>query len=648
MDYAAEWDSLPAGKAPPANDYAADWDRLSVPRGTTETVVAAPAQSGYKSPITRQDLIQSVRGGPIGMGKIAIRAATGEADTLGEVGKALASGAAGAVVGGLHGLYKLAITGGDTEAASKAVEATRDALTHQPQGDVAKAIVGGISSNWNPLNWPYAAGSAIADYGAEKGTLSPAEAAAIKAGSAMVTPGMIVKGLGIGGKVSTTANEAFGSVGAAAATRGAATEATIAGASAEMQQATRAVKDVNPEALARHVQADSLPVPIKLTMGQATRDPVQISIEQNSRAKMPEYAQRFAEQSPQLHENLTAVRDQVAPDVYAVTPSENAATIIKGYQTKDAAISADISSKYKALEDANGGSFPVDGIALAMDAEARLAKKLKTDFVPAPIAKQLDRWKNGEPMNLEQYEAMRTNLASEMRKAARSGDGNTEYASGLVRDALEALPLTPEAAALKPVADAARSAAKARFDLLRADPAYQAAVNDVAPDKFMQKYVIAAPVRDVTTMVRNLGAGTVEHQAMAAGIINHLKQQAGTEANNFSQAGYNKALNGLSEKLPQIVGRDAAKTLQNVGEVAHNTVYQPRGSFVNTSNTFTAALGQHAKGLAEGAVNKLFGFGLIPIGSMIRSVGANYSANQAMTKSLQTGAGISLKDIGKK
>ena len=50
---------------------------------------------------------------------------------------------------------------------------------------------------------------------------------------------------------------------------------------------------------------------------------------------MPEYAQRFNEQSPQLHENLTAIRDKVAPDVYSVTPSENAATVIKGYQTKE-------------------------------------------------------------------------------------------------------------------------------------------------------------------------------------------------------------------------------------------------------------------------------------------------------------------------
>jgi hypothetical protein len=301
------------------------------------------------------------------------------------------------------------------------------------------------------------------------------------------------------------------------------------------------------------------------------------------------------------------------------------------------------------LEDAAGGNFPIDGKAFVQSAEQQLAKSLKTDFVPAPIARQMDKFKNGEPMSFEQFEAMRTNLAAEIRKAQRSGDGNAAYASGIVRDALETMPLTPEAAALKPLADAARSAAKARFDLLRKDPAYQAAVNDVPPDTYLQKYVISksAPARDVATMVKNLGAGSVEHQAMAHGVLNYLKEQAGTDANNFSQAGYNKALSGIQEKLPQIVGQTATKQLRDVGEVAHNTLFQPRGSFVNQSNTFTAAVAEHAKGLAEGALNKTLGFGIFPFGTMAREALQKRAVNKAGMEALQTGAGVKLKDVGK-
>jgi hypothetical protein len=88
--------------------------------------------------------------------------------------------------------------------------------------------------------------------------------------------------------------------------------------------------------------------------------------------------------------------------------------------------------------------------------------------LPPTIDRQLQAYRSGGKMDFEQFEALRTNLATEMRKAERAGDGNAAMALSVVRDALESLPLSGEAAALKPLADAARSAAKERFDALSA------------------------------------------------------------------------------------------------------------------------------------------------------------------------------------
>ena len=60
---------------------------------------------------------------------------------------------------------------------------------------------------------------------------------------------------------------------------------------------------------------------------------------------------------------------------------------------------------------------------------------------------------------------MRTDLATDIRKAKQAGDGNQAYVLGQVRNELENLPLKGEAANLKPLADKARTLAKDDFDL---------------------------------------------------------------------------------------------------------------------------------------------------------------------------------------
>jgi hypothetical protein len=413
----------------------------------------------------------------------------------------------------------------------------------------------------------------------------------------------------------------------------------------------------NAPVVLRHLEGDSLPVPVRLTEGQATGDLVKISKEQNIRGT-PEgqaLAYRLNEQNKALVDNVPLIREKAAPNVYATRTIESSEALIDAYKTLDADRSAKITDAYKKLEDANGGTFPVDGVQLAKNADALLSKKLKTNFVPPEIAADLKRFREGEPMTFEQFEALRTNLAAEIRKAERSGDGNRSMASSLVYQALEDLPLQGSAAQLKPLADSARSLAKSRFDALKKDPAYKAAVNETVPaDKFFDKYVIRGVNKNVNTMVETLGRDSVGHQHIKAGTINWLSDKAGIVdgKGNFSQANYNKALKSLDDvrNYQEIFDPETQLQLKTLGNVANYTQFQPRGSYVNNSNTLVGYLANKAAGGAEalGNVAGLKFVGGYPVGTEARKFIRSRKEKAAVEKSLEPGAGSTLEDVKNK
>ena len=446
------------------------------------------------------------------------------------------------------------------------------------------------------------------------------------------------------------------SMGAAATPDATIVRQALQSATPEFQQlyGNMPLDKVNTPVVMRHLEADSLPIPVRLTKGQSTGDVVQLSKEQNLRGSQPEFAQRFNEQNRQLVENVPLIREKAAPDVFATKTIESSQAIIDAYKALDDARRTEIGTAYKALEDANGGQFPVDGQAIARNADALLAKKLKTNFVPPEIAADLKRFRDGEPMTFEQFEALRTNLAAEERKAVRAGDGNREYAVGLIRQAMEDLPLKGEAANLKPLADQARSLAKARFDALKKDPAYKAAVDDAVPaDKYFNKFVINGINKHINTMIDTLGRDSVAHQHIKAGTINHLSDKAGIidGKGNFSQANYNKAVEQLDKvnNFGAIFDPETQLQLRTLGNVAAYTQFQPRGSFVNNSNTLVGYLANKAAGGAE-QVGNVIGLKTVgyPLGSEARRVIRASRERKEAQEALQPGAGSTLSEIGKK
>lgn len=406
---------------------------------------------------------------------------------------------------------------------------------------------------------------------------------------------------------------------------------------------------VNPQVLARQIQADSLPVKVRLSEGQALGDERLISLEQNAKGRIENYSKGFKAQNDALVENLRVMRDETGPDVFSTNATEHGDTIIGRYKAIDDAARADITAKYKALEEANGGQLPIKGDAFVKAADDALAKKMKTRYLPAEVAGDLADFRaNGGMMTFEQFENLRTNLAAAARKAERAGDGNAAGAIRIVRDALESNGMEGLPPELKALADEARSAAKARFDALDADPAYKAAVNEtVSPDAFVRKYVINGARDDVAKLAQAMKDDPAALQTLKVATLDHLRQAAGIDAGfngNFTQAGYNKALQALEPKLGSLLDPKTAETARTLGDVARYTQVQPKGSFVNNSNTYTAAAAEHAGSAVEAYLNMKTG----GVASVVKGAFKAKQAEKAAAKSFAPGAGLTkLSDLTK-
>jgi hypothetical protein len=583
----------------------------------------------------------------LGMNVAPVANAVGTVAAIPKVAAQMASGAVAAPVAGYAGMGAAAARGlGLTNAdPASVVNRVQSALTYQPSSPIAQGLASGVSF----LPGKFAQGADWAGGQVSQATGSPALGAAVNTGIQALP-------LALGARFGASATRprpvpiapedalASASMASPQSTSAAAAAPSLTQVSPPLRQAISAAAQksggaINPDVLQRHIQADTLPVPMQLTDGQASQDPVQISVEQNLRGKEPSLAARFNGQNQQLVDNLQSLRDSAGPEVFSTNPVEHADTLIDAYNDKNDAAQAAIAAKYQALRDANGGQFPVDARQLLTNTTSQLHQNLLFEHAPPPVMRTLGTLADNGSMTFEQYEALRTNLARLMRS---SPDGNAIAAAGIIRGAMEDLPLTPGAANLKPLADAARGAARTQFQALAADPAYNAAVNGtVAPDRFVNRFVINAPRDDVATMRQNLADDPTALQTLGVATIDHLRNAANIADNgsgNFAQAGFNKALQNIQPKLGSLVDPKTAETLQNLGDVARYTQFQPRGSFVNNSNTLVAAAAKYGGAALEHGVN--IAFKGIPVGTVGRGIIQHLSTAKVAQQALAPGAGL--------
>ena len=344
-------------------------------------------------------------------------------------------------------------------------------------------------------------------------------------------------------------------------------------------------------------KSSELPVPVELTEGQASQNPVLISRERNERGFKEAHAQRFNEQNKALQENANIIKQNVAPNVTTTDYVADATNLIDSVKAIKEANKTKTQEAYKALEDAAGGKFPIDGKKFANNAIEKLTAEDRLDYLPSTIKNKLDSYAAGsKEMNFNLFENLRSDLAAEMRKADRAGDGNMKNVLSVVRNELENLPMTEADAKLKGLADNARKTAKADFDLEKSNPLYSKVLNEAADSKdFIQNFVIRSKNADFVKSIDLLKDDPVALEHLRSGTMDYIIRESTDASGNFSNAKFQKAIENLNvnKKLDALFG-ESSKQLKDLAEVAKIVEARPKGSFVNESNTATA-IGSMAK-----------------------------------------------------
>ena len=441
-----------------------------------------------------------------------------------------------------------------------------------------------------------------------------------------------------------------GSVGAAGVTNKMTLQAAMDIASPELKRdlAEKFAKGdtalLNEKALNNVLEADQLPIPIRLTEGQAAENPTLISRERNERGFKEQYVQRFNEQNRLLGENAVAIKEKVSPNIHTTDYVADAQELIDAINKKKQANVKATQDAYKALEKASDGKFPIDGKTFAENAINVLNKEDRFDYLPGTIQKKLNDYATGtKEMNFNLFENLRTDLAAEIRKAQRSGDGNQAYVLGQVRNELENLPLKGEAANLKPLADKARSLAKEDFQLEANNLAYKNVVNQIADSKnFVEDLVIRSKNKDFANTLNLISDNPQALEHLRSGTLDYIINKSKDASGNFSTGQFNKYINNLdvNKKLFPLFGEET-ETIRNLARTGQRIESRPKGSFVNESNTATA-LGSFAKNYTGKLLEKVPGL------NIAKEVIEERRAKKQITESLKPAAGTKLKDIGKK
>ncbi|WP_024873162.1 lytic transglycosylase domain-containing protein [Tolumonas lignilytica] len=587
------------------------------------------------SPFGKPSPLQPIKDAANGLEEAATSAITGA--TTGQAAGAV--GAAQAIMesigNGTFGTQQAA------DEAEKLSQQYQQAATYQPQSEQGQKyteMLGDTFSKFAPL---LPESSLMSDIGEMAGNAgNSAKFAATKTSNTMSS----VKDLWKpeqeweGSQSSQPAKSSFGgesskSAGAAEATPESIVRSTVSNSSPELQaevedaiSSKHGVNDIDQGALNRQAVADKFG--INLTAGQASRDAQLFSDEKNLRGEHAEFAQRFADQQQSLSNSLQKIKAEAAPDVYASTPVEHGDNMIDAYQQLIDKKNEEIDGKYQALRDAAGGSFPVDTGALYDNITEALGKQLLTHDAPQSQLNAIEEMAASGQMSFEQYLNLRRNLGNVARTAQ---DGNTRHAASIMIDQLENIPLNDDVAKLKPLADDARSTARAFYQMQEADPALKAVVQGKAsPDRFINKYIINADTNKVQQMMNNLQDYPLAQQTAAAGLMDYLSPKGTRE---ITQDALNRGIQNVQSKIPIVMPQEQANNLRDLGSVAEWMQKQPPGSYVNNSNTNTSAM-RYATNAAMKAV------GQNPVINIASDALSAIKTKRMLDKHLKPGAGI--------
>jgi hypothetical protein len=398
-------------------------------------------------------------------------------------------------------------------------------------------------------------------------------------------------------------------------------DAALANASPELQAHINAHPPENINLPALETRALEEKHGVNLTTGQRTGDTQLYSQEWNKRGETPTLGSHFDSQPQQISSAFESAKQRHAPDIPSTADaSELGQHQINALAAKDKIRTDAITDAYQKLTDANGGQFPIDVGTLQNNIATELSKVLKTNHLPESInADMRDFYKNP---TFEAYEALRTNLANEMRS---NSNGNARGAAYIVRGELEKLPVfgegtgNPQAIQLKQLADNARGLVKERYSVLNNNPAYKAAtkefgsLNDAASQgeslnaaNFQKKFVANATPEAIRRMKAEIPADDIAHQAITFGELERAKSAAvNASERNLTPDQFVKFLKNNKSGLRESLSPEAMQDVSEIGALT-SKIGMPKTGVFNYSNTYSSELANLAKqGLTSAAEAKL-------------------------------------------
>lgn len=379
-------------------------------------------------------------------------------------------------------------------------------------------------------------------------------------------------------------------------------------------QAVQKTGTAHPVALERHLDTAQLPLPegtspLELRKGQATGDDQQISDEKNLRADPDTQgilSNSITDQDTKLGASMAEIRRRATPDIVQRSNLEHDQAAIDSIKNTDNQSVLDIRSKYQALADANGGDMPIDAGTTINNINSRLKKaSLRNTAQNNGVTSEImDNIRSGDPMDFETFESARSRLAEVER-----GGGSDGVAASIIHDELNNMPLTAEAAPLRDMADTARKAAAQRFDVIKQNPAYKAAINDNVPKqnglhvigapsplagKFLDTYATGNGTAASPALVSRLKTAVpdpVLSQSIEAHALNKLRDAAGIDAfgnGSFRNAAYKTAHDTMSPKMGALLSPETIDNTNRLKRVSGYVNDEGKASSTNRSNTMVA------------------------------------------------------------
>lgn len=364
---------------------------------------------------------------------------------------------------------------------------------------------------------------------------------------------------------------------------------------------------LDPAAILRRAEAESVGLvdDAALTTGQATRNPMQFTQERNLRGveiSTPQgrgnpLMERFANQNQALVRNFDELGAAGATDA-----SQAGQTLIDALQAADRPVRQSVDEAYAAARAMNNGrAAPLERGTFIQAANAALDEGQLGSFVPANVQGLLNRIAQGQtPFDVDAAVQIDTILSGAQRQAGR---GTPEaLALGRIRDALRQTPLQatdfPDGGAGQAARDAfdtARQAARDRFATIERTPAMAAALDNEAPDRFVQRFLLNGNARDLQAMREALQSDPQALAQARAQVAAYLRRAAFGENMTgdkpFAPERYAQTLRSIGgQRLAAFFSPEEIAQLNTLSRVGGYINTQPAGSAVNSSNTASGLL----------------------------------------------------------